>query len=84
MKRVDNDDITKRATPIEWASYCIASTAMRLYNESDTRITDELRSSAYTNDRLPYRARFFDTSKLKIGKQTLKNMCVPVVPLWFH
>ncbi len=42
MKSVEIDWITMRATPIEWASYSIASTVIRLYNQSDTRITEEL------------------------------------------
>jgi hypothetical protein len=58
---------------LEWANYSIASTVIRLYNTSDTRIADELRAAAYVNDHLPFRARFFDGSKLKIGRQSLKN-----------
>ena len=71
--REEIDSIAKRATPIEWANYCIASTVIRLYNKSDTRIANELRSAAYVNDRLPHRARFIDRSKLKIGRQSIKN-----------
>jgi hypothetical protein len=73
MKRDEIDSITKRATPIEWANYCITSTVIWLYNQSYTRIANELRSAAYVNDRLPYRARFIDKSKLQIGRQAIKN-----------
>ncbi len=57
----------------EWANYSVDSTVIRLYNKSDTRIANELRSAAYVNDRLPFRAKFIDTSRLKIGRQSLKN-----------
>jgi hypothetical protein len=73
MKRIEIDELTKRATPLEWAYYCIASTVIRLFNQSNTRIAEEIRSAAYINDRLPLRAKFIDTSKLKIGRQTIKN-----------
>jgi hypothetical protein len=51
-----------RATPFKWGNYYIASTVIRLYNTSDTRIADRLRSAAYINDRLPHGARFIDES----------------------
>jgi len=46
---------------------------MKLFLKSDTRIAEDLCAGAYINDRLPQRATFRDTSRLKIGKQQLKN-----------
>ncbi len=73
LSRVEIDSMMKRAAPFEWANYSIASSVIWLHNSSDSCIANELRSAAYVNDRLPYRARFFDASKLKIGRQALKS-----------
>ncbi len=70
-KRIDLDKESMRATPSEWGKYIVCSTTIKLYNSSDTNIGQLLRSSAYVNDRMPYRARFIDGSRLKIGRQSL-------------
>ncbi len=67
------DEISSRATPMQWLNYSLASTVIRLYNFSDSNIAVKLRESAYVNDRMPLKARFFDRSKLKIGRQSLQN-----------
>jgi len=38
--------ISKRAPPRMWSKYITASTAIRLFNNSDTRLGDEMRSAA--------------------------------------
>jgi hypothetical protein len=72
-KRVDLDKECRRASPQEWAKYIIASTVIKLYDRSDTNIANVLRTSAYINDRNPYKAKFIDTSRLQIGRQSLPN-----------
>jgi len=41
--------------------------------KSTTPMAEKLRRTAYINDRCPGRASFTDTSKRKIGRQTLPN-----------
>ncbi len=77
LSRTDIDNMTKRATPAEWAKYSITSTVIKLYNESQTNIAQIIRNSAYVNDRLPRRAKFIDRSRLKIGRQTIIHRIGP-------
>jgi hypothetical protein len=70
-KRSELDAEAKRSTPREWSKYIISSTVIKLYNRSDTNIANLLRSSSYVNDRMPFKAKFIDTSRLKIGRQSL-------------
>jgi len=67
------DLICKRATPRQWGYFISAKTAINLYTKSDTRIANDLRKSVYINDRIPKRAFFRDTSRLKCGRQQFKN-----------
>jgi len=67
------DIISKRAPPRQWSNYTTASTAMWLYNTSDTRLAIDLRASAYVNDRRLAVAKFCDASRGKIGRQALRN-----------
>jgi len=50
-----------------------ASTVIKLYNNSDTQIADELRNNIYINDRQPRRGSFIYKSKRKAGKQKMTN-----------
>jgi exonuclease III len=77
-KRTDLDVECRRATPVEWSKYIIASTVIKLYNFSDTNIARALRDAAYVNDRLPFRAKFIDRSRLKVGKQSIQNRVGPL------
>ena len=72
-KREVIDKETKRATPAEWSRYVLAWTAIKLYNRSDTNISNILRKSSYVNDRQPQKAKFMDTSWLKVGQQSIHN-----------
>jgi len=67
------DIITKCATPKQWANYTTAKMAIKLYNGTETRLGDTLRSRCYINDRHPMKGIFFDRSKYKIGKQSFVN-----------
>jgi hypothetical protein len=77
-KKTELDAKTKRSTPVEWSKYIIASTVIKLYNRSDTNIAVLLRSSPYINDRMPQRAKFLDTLRLKIGRQSLPSRIRPL------
>jgi len=67
------DIISKRARPRQWANYITASTVIKLYNNSDTRIAEELCSNIYINDRQPRRGSFIDKSRRRAGRQKLTN-----------
>jgi len=67
------DIIGKRANPRQWVQYSIASYVIKSYNRGTTPLSKKLRSIGYINDRCPKRARYFDASRLKIGRQDLPN-----------
>lgn len=71
--RHELDQTCKRATPRQWAYYITSKTAMDLYLYSDTRLAQDLRANSNINDRMPGRSTFMDTSRLKIGRQQLRN-----------
>jgi hypothetical protein len=71
--RKELDELSSIATSAQWQNYLLALTVIRLYTLSDTNIAEKLRESAYINDRVPLKARFFDRSKFKIGCQSLQN-----------
>jgi len=45
----------------------------KLFNTNETRIGEQLCQQCYINDRPPLKGTFFDTSKLKIGRQSFQN-----------
>jgi len=51
--------------PRMWSNYITASTAISLYNNSDTRLSEYLRESSYIIDRRPKKAKFRNASKKK-------------------
>jgi len=57
------DIISKRATPKEWTNCASISTAIKLYNQNNTRLSEVLRNHEYNNDRKPRRATSPDLSK---------------------
>jgi len=59
--------ISKRGPPRMWSGYISASTAISLYNNSDTRLAKQLKAFPYFNDRRPRKVKFRNTSKKKIG-----------------
>jgi hypothetical protein len=77
-KRTLLDQESRRSTPIQWSKYIVASTVIKLYNRSDSNVAILLRKSAYVNDRMPFRARFIDTSRLKIGRQAITSRIGPI------
>jgi len=65
----------KRATPSQWSNYCNAKMAITLTNlgKMGPRISDQLTTKCYINDRRPGRGTFPDTSRLKIGRNAFTN-----------
>jgi len=62
------DTISGRATPAQWAKYTVAFTAIKLINQSNTRLTNELRSRMYINDRVSRKCKFFNSARTKVGQ----------------
>jgi len=73
LPRAILDIIAKRATPKQRSNYVTALTAIKLFNTNETRIGEQLRQQCYINDRQPRKGTFFDTSNLKIGRQSFQN-----------
>jgi len=71
----DLNNYFKRATPLKWMRYTCSKMAMKLYllGQAGPPMSTKLRASAYINDRQPHKVHFMDTSRLKIGKQSLTN-----------
>jgi len=65
----------KRATPLKWMKYFCSKSAINLYllARNGPPMSFKLQTSAYINDCQPGKAHFMDTSRLKIGKQSLLN-----------
>ncbi len=76
--RDELDALSRRASPSQWARYIVASTVIKLFNNSDSNIADVIRRNAYINDRMPLKAKFIDKSRLKIGRQSLPNRIGPI------
>ena len=64
--------MSKRATPRQWANYITTSEVIKLFNTSDARIVQDLRSNVYINDRKPRKGTFVGAPKYAIGKQSLR------------
>jgi len=68
------NDIFGRATPVQWMAYSNAKMAISLHNfEDGPPLSEILRHAAYRNDRLPGQAIYMDSSRLRIGKNSLVN-----------
>jgi len=67
------DIIGKRANPRQWAQYSVTNYTIKAYNKGTMPLGRKLKQMGYINDRCPKRAKFFDTSHLKIGRQDLLN-----------
>ena len=68
------DQIGKRANPREWSHYIVANmVASILFNQEPQKLFAELLSEMTFNDRKPGIPRFYDSSRTKIGRQSLKN-----------
>jgi hypothetical protein len=72
--RDELDQTCGRATPDEWADYVLAKmAAMTIIRGSPSRLFDDLMANSYTERRQDGRMFFFDGSKKKIGRQSIRN-----------
>ncbi len=72
--RTELDVMSKRATPDEMADYSLAKMVSKMcISGQPQRLLSETMSNSYSVLRSPGRMFFYDNSKLKIGRQCLKN-----------
>jgi hypothetical protein len=68
------DSLCKRATPRMWSRYAVASIAIKiLRDEQPIRLRDAIISNMVIERRKQRQGRFFDASRLKIGRQSISN-----------
>ncbi len=75
--KLSRETLTNRcmkATPDEWSKYTTASIAMQtIRDKKPTRLHDLLKQNYYSERHNVARGLFFDSSKTKIGRQSLQN-----------
>lgn len=72
--RKELDFRCKRATPRQWSYYSVANiTASILRDGEPSLLFDLIRGNSATSGRQPSRPTFFDTSRKKIGRQSIQN-----------
>jgi len=74
------DIIGKRANPRQLARYSIARYVIKAYDSEETPTGAKLVQLVYINDKCPGRTKFFNTSRLKIGRQDLPK-CLELMNL---
>ena len=68
------DTLGRRATPRQWGYYTTASTTANiLRNREPSLLFDLVQGNMTSNRRRPARPSFFDTTRRKIGRQSLQN-----------
>ena len=68
------NETCQRATPKEWAHYTVASmVATVILTEEPKVLHDAIQQQMTVNDRKPGRPKFYDSSRLKVGRQSLQN-----------
>jgi len=74
IKRDDLSRLCKRANPIDWVRYSLASLVFKIYKHREPfYLYLSLNETLYTVRRKPLIGRFFDNSKGKVGKQKICN-----------
>ncbi len=74
MSRRQLDEEGKRATPRQWSYYTVASTTMSIIqNKQPSLLYDLLMTNCTINSRSEARPSFYDTSRRKIGRQSIHN-----------
>ncbi len=75
--RMSRDELTnrcKRATPLEWSRYTSASVAIKTFRDKKPEILhDILQRTYYAERRNPARGMFYDSSRTKMGRQSIQN-----------
>jgi hypothetical protein len=83
--KISRHDLTNRcmrATPLEWAKYTTASIAIKVMRDKNpTRLHDLLQQTYYSERRNVARGLFYDSSKSKVGGQSLQNRLKHVAQL---
>jgi hypothetical protein len=74
LNRKSLDKICKRATPRQWSYYATSSAVITItQNKEPSLLHDLIMTNCTTNERKPGVAAFFDTSRRKIGRQSIHN-----------
>ena len=63
----------KRATPREWARYCISREYIRVYTSQSPKALFEMLDRQVYHTNRPLMLRFYDNSKKQVGRQTFAN-----------
>jgi hypothetical protein len=73
-KRKVIDSLCKRATPKMWSNYISASTALKIVRDLlPSRLATSINETMVTERRRPRNGRFFDNSKLRVGRHSFAN-----------
>ncbi len=73
-KRKVIDSLCKRATPRMWSNYISASTALKIVRDVlPSRLAMSINETMVTERRRPRNGRFFDISKLRVGRHSFAN-----------
>jgi len=74
-KKIPRQELTKRckhASPSEWGKYAQASFVMKcLQHNEPYNLADKIRETLYVTVREPEIGKFFNSSKVKIGMQSI-------------
>jgi hypothetical protein len=74
MSRRSLDCMCKRATPKQWSYYCIASMAISiLVTKQPGLLHDSIDGNISINGRRTNRPSFYDSSRTRIGRQSIEN-----------
>jgi len=75
--KISRQDLTKRckrATPLEWAKYTTSSIAIKIVRDTKPKHLHEILMRTYYSERRNVaRGLFFDSSRTRIGKQSIQN-----------
>ena len=86
ISRIKLSKELQRATPLEWSRYCLASTVIKVCREQAPEgLNNQVHENMYFERRNPERAKFFDNSKIKIGRQKLscRLNCMNNLSPWY-
>jgi hypothetical protein len=65
---------SKKAMPIEWAKYSTASVVIQIIKDQNPRpLHDIIMSNYYSERRNARRGLFYDSSPLRVGRQSIEN-----------
>jgi len=82
---ISRHDLTrrcKRATPSEWAKYTTSSIAIKIVRDAKPKYLHEtLMRTYYSERRNVARGLFFDSSKTRVGRQSLENRLAHVAQI---